>query len=194
MPALNFSHLKVILLDRDGVINQEPGPILTAEKFLMIPNSAQAIAKINQKGWKCFVITNQAAFARGDLDSFHFEEITNKMHQELQKAGGHIDGQYFCPHHPDWDNGVRRDSPQKCSCRKPQTLMLEQAASEHGFSTQDSIFIGDSTSDFAAAQKWGIPSIGVKPGHAGKDGKAQADPTYWKNDLLNAVEFLIQHS
>ncbi len=193
MSHFNFSHLRVILLDRDGVINQEPGPILSPEQFIMIPNSAEAVAKINKKGWLCFVITNQAAFARGDLNSSVFSEITNKMHQKLEKVGAHLDGQYFCPHHPDWNNGQRLQKKVPCKCRKPQTLLLEKAAKEHHFTQQETIFIGDSTSDFAAAQNWGTQSIGVRTGHAGQDGKANAEPDFWKKDLSEAVDFLIFH-
>ena len=72
MTEISFSRLRVILLDRDGVINHEPGPILNPEQFAMIPGSADAVARINSKGWKCFVITNQAAIARGDLNAERF--------------------------------------------------------------------------------------------------------------------------
>ena len=61
----NTTKVRVILIDRDGVINQEQGPILYPEDFVMIPKSAAAIARINDNGLLCFVITNQAAFARG---------------------------------------------------------------------------------------------------------------------------------
>ena len=186
--------LRVILLDRDGVINQEPGPILTPEQFVMIPKSAAAVARLNAKGWQCFVITNQAAFARGDLSETVFQTITAKMGSELEKSGAHIDGQYYCPHHPDWKNGQRRKEPKPCACRKPGTLLLEQAAAEHGFSAAESVLIGDSIGDFAAAAKWGTCSIGVRTGHAGQDGKASAEPDYWKADLWDAVEFLLENS
>ena len=185
--------LRVILLDRDGVINQEPGPILTPEQFVMIPKSAAAVARLNAKGWQCFVITNQAAFARGDLSETIFQTITAKMVSELEKSGAHIDGQYYCPHHPDWKNGQRRKEPKPCACRKPGTLLLEQAAAEHGFSAAESVLIGDSIGDFAAAAKWGTCSIGVRTGHAGQDGKASAEPDYWKADLWDAVGFLLEH-
>ena len=189
-----FNNIRVILLDRDGVINEEPGPILSPEQFVMIPKSAAAVARLNARGWRCFVITNQAAFARGDLSESVFQTITEKMCAELEKSGAHIDGQYYCPHHPDWENGHRRTVAKACACRKPGTLLLEQASAEHGFSAEETVFIGDSTSDFAAAAKWGTCSIGVRTGHAGQDGKASAEPDYWQADLWEAVEFLLENS
>ena len=190
----SFNKLRIVLLDRDGVINQEPGPILTPEQFVMIPKSASAVARINAQGWLCFVITNQAAFARGDLSGSVFQTITDKMYLELEKSGAHIDGQYICPHHPDWENGKRITEPKHCACRKPGTLLLEQVSVEHGFSPDEAVLIGDSTSDFAAAANWGTCSIGVRTGHAGQDDKANADPDYWEDDLWSAVEFLLVNS
>jgi len=101
-----FNNLGVILLDRDGVINEEPGPILTPEQFVMIPKSAAAVARLNDQGWRCFVITNQAAIARGDLNESVLKTITEKMHSELEKSGAHIDGQYYCPHHHNRENAL----------------------------------------------------------------------------------------
>ena len=194
MTEISFSRLRVILLDRDGVINQEPGPILSPEQFVMIPGSADAVARINDQDWKCFVITNQAAIARGDLNEEIFEQITDIMHLELQKFGAHIDGQYFCPHHPDWKNGRRQTNPVTCLCRKPGIRMLEQASSEHGFVPEEAVFIGDTTTDFAAAADWGTCSIGVRTGYAGQDGKMSVEPDYWSDDLLSAVDFLLDNT
>ena len=189
-----FNNLRVVLLDRDGVINEEPGPILTPEQFVMIPKSAAAVARLNAEGFRCFVITNQAAFARGDLSESAFQAITDKMQHELQNAGAHLDGQYYCPHHPDWENGERRSLSVSCTCRKPGTLLLERAAAEHGFSAEESILIGDSASDFAAAAIWGARSIGVRTGRGGHDCKANADPDFWQVDLWSAVEFLLANA
>jgi len=80
-----FNNLRVVLLDRDGVINEEPGPILTPEQFVMIPKSAAAVARLNAEGFRCFVITNQAAFARGDLSESAFQAITDKMQQNYKR-------------------------------------------------------------------------------------------------------------
>ena len=194
MNEIFFNRLRVILLDRDGVINQEPGPILNPNQFEMIPRSAEAVARINEKGWKCFVITNQSAIARGDLSEVVFEQITNKMHRELQMFGAHIDGQYFCPHHPDWKNGRRQANSLLCLCRKPGTGMLEQVSSEHRFTPKEAVFIGDSTTDFVAAAVWGTCSIGVRTGHGGQDGKASIFPNYWSDDLWSAVDFLLKNT
>ena len=192
---LNHSekNLSVVLLDRDGVINKEPGPILSPEQFVMLPKSAEAIARLNIEGFRCFVITNQAAFARGELSEAAFQKINNKMYLELNKFGAHLDGQYVCPHHPDWENGRLRVEPINCRCRKPGTLLLEQAAEENDFSAEEAVLVGDSTTDFEAAASWGTFSVGVRTGHSGQDGKTSAEPDYFVNNLWDAVEFLLKN-
>jgi len=189
----NSTKLRVILLDRDGVINREPGPILYPKDFVMIPRSAAAIARINNRSLLCFVITNQAAFARGDLNKENFQKITDKMFFELKSFGAHVDGQYVCPHHPEWENGNRRSINKPCDCRKPGTLLLEKAAKENNFSAKESVFIGDSATDFEAAAKWGTISIGVLTGNSSEDNQDGVQPDFWKKDLWEAVDFLLNN-
>ena len=71
--------------------------------------------------------------------------------------------------------------------------MLEQASSEHSFVQEEAVFIGDSTTDFATAAKWGTCSIGVRSGCAGQDGRMSFDPDYWSDDLWSAVNFLLNN-
>lgn len=188
---LCFPNLQAVLLDRDGVINEEPGPILNRTQFIMIPGSANAIARLNQRGWLCLVISNQAAFARGKLDAQTFAAITEKMEEELSQAGARIDAQYYCPHHPDWENGKPRPVPEPCGCRKPRPGLLNQAGLAHAFNPNEAVLIGDKTSDFEAAARWGCSSIGVRTGHGGKDGLCARKPDFWGEDLADAVEMLI---
>ena len=72
--------------------------------------------------------------------------------------------------------------------------MLEQASSEHGFVPEEAVFIGDTTTDFAAAADWRTCSIGVRTGCAGQDGKMSVDPDYWSDDLWSAVDFLLNNT
>ena len=117
---------------------------------------------------------------------------TKKMELELQNFGAHFNGQYVCPHHPEWENGKRRKSIKLCECRKPGTLLLERAAKEINFSANEAVFIGDSSTDFEAAAKWGTTSVGVLTGNSSRDGDVSFEPDYWKKDLWEAVDFLLE--
>ena len=184
--------IRAILLDRDGVINEEPGPILEPSSFHFIPGSIEAIARINHAGWLCLLVTNQSALARGKMELADFAKVTWKMNQSLFDGGARLDAMYFCPHHPEWENGNRRKSIKLCECRKPGTLLLERAAKENNFSANEAVFIGDSSTDFEAAAKWGTTSVGVLTGNSSRDGDVSFEPDYWKKDLWEAVDFLLE--
>ena len=179
--------LKAVLLDRDGVLNEEPGPPLSPEEFIWTEGSLEAVVQLNQLVPKVMVVTNQAAIARGKLSVRSLESITQKMQQDLESRGGRIDQLYFCPHHPDWENGQKRKISKACSCRKPEAGMLFKAASEHDFTQQEAVLIGDKTSDFEAAFRFGCQSVGVRTGQAGKDEVCEREPMWWAENLAEAV-------
>jgi len=184
--------LRTVFLDRDGVINEEPGPILSPEKFLFIPRSIEAVALITQKPWQPLLISNQAILARKQVSPSEFDAICDKMISGLEAGGGKIDDYFYCFHHPDWNNGVPSATPLSCGCRKPQTGLFDQAAKKHGARPESSVYIGDKTVDFEAAFRWNMFSIGVRTGHGGKDGKCEREPNVWVDDLYDAVQWLIR--
>lgn len=137
---------KVVFLDRDGVINYDSlNYIKSLDEFILIPGSLSAISKLSQHGYAVYVITNQSAIARNLADI----SIINDLHQYLRKsvhhAGGHIDGIYFCPHHPD----------QGCHCRKPRTGLIDQAVAENNIDVGSAVMVGDKLTDIECAKRAG---------------------------------------
>lgn len=188
----DFTKLRAVLLDRDGVLNEEPGPPLTPEEFVWIPGSAEAVALLNRQGWLVTLVTNQSVFARGRLTESGLAAIHQKMRKELAEVGGKVDGIFYCPHHPKWENGRLRTAPAPpCGCRKPEPGLLAQAGAAFGFMPDEAVLIGDKTSDFEAAVRWGCPNIGVRTGYAGSDGNCDRSPDVWAEDLSSAVEWLL---
>ncbi len=188
------SGLLAVLLDRDGVINEEPGPVLEPAEFRMISGSAEAVARINEAGWLALIVTNQAALARGQMELKDFAEITHAMNRSLAEKGASVDGQYLCPHHPDWFQGKKLSEPGTCACRKPETGLLRRACGSHGVLPHEAVMIGDTSKDFEAAYRFGCPSIGVRTGHGGLDGSCDREPDFWFDDLAAAVSWLTSES
>lgn len=138
--------MKLIILDRDGVINQESRDyIKTPAEWLPIPGSLESIARLTAAGYTIAVTTNQSGVARGYFNLQVLEQIHAKMLEQIQQLGGKIFKVYFCPHLPT-DN---------CTCRKPKTGMFEQLAADlqinftnQMFDPADQvIFVGDSLCD-----------------------------------------------
>ena len=147
--------MKTIVLDRDGVINQDSDDyIKSAEEFVPIAGSIEAIAKLSAAGFKIFVATNQSGLAREFFDEDTLSEIHHLLCSMVEQLGGAIDGIFYCPHHPN-DN---------CSCRKPKTGLLEQIESEFACELAGSYFIGDSLKDLEAAQAFGCRPVLVRTG------------------------------
>jgi len=174
---------KVILLDRDGVINEDPhGYISSAEKWYPIPGSLEAISKLNHAGWQVFVITNQSGIGRGFYALADMHEIHEKMQKQLAMVGGHIQDIFFCPHHPE----------ENCQCRKPAPGLFYQVRDKYNINLADTFFVGDKISDVKAGQKVGCQPILVMTGCGKQTIKEHPNlnvPCF--ADLTAAVEFVL---
>jgi len=175
--------VKLLILDRDGVINEDsPDYIKSPDEWHAIAGSLEAIAKLNQAGFTVIVATNQSGVGRGYFSQETLQKIHQKMHQELKKGGGKIDKIYFCPHKPD-DN---------CDCRKPKTGMFKQIAQDYKIDLQGAINIGDTLRDIQAGEALGCRNILVLTGKGEKtlqdnpDIKAEIFP-----NLISAVDVLL---
>ena len=146
---------KLIILDRDGVINQDSlYYIKSPEEYVLIPGSCEAIARLNQAGYRVAVATNQSGVARGYYDEVQLAAIHHKMITAVQAAGGQIDYVVHCPHMPD----------AGCDCRKPKPGMLAEISQYFGCSIEGVPFIGDRVSDIQAAEAAGAePFIILSP-------------------------------
>lgn len=149
MSKIDWDKIKVIVLDRDGVINHDSDDyIKSPEEWIPIAGSLPAIAKLNQR-FKVTIATNQSGIARGFYDEPILHAMHDKMNSLLEEYQGHIDHIEYCPHHPD----------DGCKCRKPETQMLEHIAAKFSAKPEEIVFVGDSSSDYQCAQNFGCPFV-----------------------------------
>ena len=146
---------KLVLLDRDGVINIDSSDyIKSPEEWIAIPGSLEAIASFTSAGISVCVITNQSGIGRGLFNESTLHAMHAKMDLQLAALGGSIAKIYFCPHTPD----------PKCDCRKPNTRMLDNLESDFSLSVKGVPFIGDTAKDLELASKKSCLPILVKTG------------------------------
>ena len=177
----------VIVLDRDGVINEDsPDYIKSPAEWHALPGSLEAIARLNAAGLKVAVATNQSGIARGYYDLDTLGEIHGKLIAELAAVDGSMDQIAFCPHGPD----------DGCDCRKPKPGLLLQLAEHFACGFDHMMVIGDSERDLAAALAVGAQPVLVRTGNgrtteaAIRDNPAYAGiPVY--DDLPAAVAALL---
>ena len=111
--------MKLVLLDRDGVINEDSDDyIKSPEEWIPIPGSLEAIARLNREGYKVIVVSNQSGIARGLFDTDMLARIHAKMVEAVRAKGGEVEAVFFCPHGPDGG----------CRCRKPLPGLFEEVA------------------------------------------------------------------
>ena len=171
---------KLIVLDRDGVINQDsPEYIKSPDEWHEILGACNAIAKLNQCGYKVVVATNQSGLARGYFTTETLKAIHKKMLDQVKKVGGRIEDVFVCPHGPN-DN---------CECRKPKSGLLLQAAKKFNLDPRDMLVIGDSTRDILAAKNCGAEAIFIKTEHKIDDlVRAKQDGILVYNSLAEAAD------
>lgn len=180
--------MKIIILDRDGVINQDSDNFIkTVDEFIPLPGSIEAIAKLKHAGYKVYIATNQSGVFRGFYDVATLNSMHDKLDTLLKEYDAEIDGIEFCPHGPD----------ENCDCRKPKAGMYLNIAKKAGLTDYSQILVvGDSLRDLQAAQ-----AIHAKP-YLVRTGKGERTiknndgltgiPIY--NDLADFVNQLLNNS
>ena len=139
-------------LDRDGVINKDKGYIHKIEDFEWIEGAKESIKYLNNKGCYVFVVTNQSGIARGYYSERDVILLHDYINNELKKVNAIIDEFFFSPYHPDNTN----DFLHLSHLRKPNTGMLDLAASRWQIDKSKSFLIGDKKTDIVCAKKFAI--------------------------------------
>lgn len=174
----------LVILDRDGVINEDSDEyIKSPEEWVAIPGSLEAIARLNQSGYRVVVASNQSGVARRLFDIEALNRIHEKMLLALAEVGGTIDALFFCPHKPS----------DRCRCRKPQPGMLLDIADRLRTPLDDVPVVGDSLRDLKAASAVSARPILVRTGKgADTEGTGKGlEGVEVYDDLAEVAEVLI---
>ena len=151
--------MKLIILDRDGVINHDSDLyIKSPDEWKPIPGSLDAIARLNQWGYRVVVATNQSGIGRGLFEMDTLNAIHDAMHRAVHQAGGRIDAIFFCPHADE----------ANCGCRKPKPGMLLEIARRLNVDLEGVPVVGDSLRDLQAAAAAGARPVLVLTGKGRK--------------------------
>jgi heptosyltransferase-2 len=186
--------LLAAFLDRDGTIIEDPGYLSDPDKIQFIPGAIDALRALQQAGYHLVLITNQAGVARGLLSETDVHRVNERLTMLLAEAGVHLDGIYYCPHHPDCGPPeYRRD----CDCRKPRPGMIHRAIRDLGLNPRRSVVIGDHVTDAAVAQAFPeMVGIMLRTGHGAEQWQriqegALPMPEHVADDLQAAVEWFL---
>lgn len=179
--------MKAIFLDRDGVINRDPGfgdYIKSWEEFEFMPGAIDAIKLLNKHGYEIFVISNQAGVAKGLFSQEALGDITKNMLKEIEAKGGKIRSISYCTHAID----------AGCDCRKPNTGQIKKVTKGLDIDFKKTYFIGDSKLDVGAGKNMDCKTILLLTGKENPDDVKnwKHKPDFIKHDLAEAVKWVLK--
>ncbi len=181
--------MKFVFLDRDGVLNVFPGNgnyVTKVKDLHMLPRSLEAVRILTEAGYTMFVISNQAGVGKGVFSQDKLNRITNKMLNEVARAGGAIHKVFYCTHKPD----------AGCTCRKPgvgNVVKAMQSVNRTLRSTKNSFFVGDTKADIETGFNAGCQTIFVLSGRENRRYMRTwlVKPVYVAKDLLEATKIIL---
>ena len=182
--------MKIVFLDRDGVINKFPGNgnyVTKLSDFQFIPGALKALRDLTKAGYTIFVISNQAGVGKGLYSEEKLFQITEKMLLGVKRAKAKISGVFYCTHRSD----------QGCDCRKPGIGSVRRALlsiNKNINAAKGAFFVGDTQSDIQAGHKAGCKTIFVLSGREDETylrRKWQFMPDYIAENLSEAVKIIL---
>ena len=176
---------RAVFLDRDGTVVDDPGFLHEPGKVKLLPGAAQAIKKLNEHDFLVIIVTNQSGIARGLYTVEDYEGVQRRLIELLEKQGAHIDGAYFCPHHPQFTG--------RCDCRKPGSKLFQEAQQALDIDFTRSWWIGDRLSDVQPARVLDGHGILVATGDGNlHQGQARALGVMVVADLAAAADEIVR--
>lgn len=182
MPA----HGKLIAIERDGTLNQLPEDFMRSpDDWVPVPGALEAVARLNQAGWRVVVFASQSGLARGLFDMTTVNEVHTRMHKLLAEAGGRVEAVFFCPHLPD----------EACDCKQQDSGLLKQIAVRSGTPLSSMVVAGGTVPYLKLARDLGCDTHLVLAGRATTEAQAALpDAVCVHADLMALADALLDQS
>jgi len=182
MPA----HSKLIAIERDGTLNQVPEDFMRSpDDWVPVPGALEAVARLNQAGWRVVVYSSQSGLARGLFDMSTVNEVHTRMHKLLAEAGARVEAVFFCPHLSD----------EPCDCKQHETGLLKQIAVRTGTPLSNMVVAGGSMPYLKLARHLGCDTHLVLAGRAVNESSAfLPEGVHVQADLMSLADALLGQS
>lgn len=176
----------VVLLDRDGVINEDSDEYVKSwDEYHFYPGALQALRRLHEAGCEVYLVTNQAGVGRGVYPYRNLLDILLRLRLTVHHNGGQIHGVACCCHRKE----------EGCACRKPAPGMLRKLALKYGLDLTRSVLVGDSCTDIQAGQAVGCATVFL---HTRGPQRSQEHlqrcsppPDHQADSLLEATDYIL---
>jgi D-glycero-D-manno-heptose 1,7-bisphosphate phosphatase len=163
-----------IILDRDGVLNYEApdsGYVQRPEDFRWLPGARAGLGLLHRAGVRISVATNQSGVGRGLMSLEDLQQVHARMTAEAAASGGALDAIFCCVHAPE----------ARCSCRKPEPGLIQEAIERSSIPASQSLVVGDDERDLEAAARAGVSAALVLTGK-GRETAARLGARHQRGD------------
>lgn len=155
---------KAVFLDRDGTINVDYGYVYKPEDLTLLPGVVEALQLLQKDRYLLIVITNQSGVGRGYFTVEDVNQFNKLLQQTLKDQGVAITDFFTCAHAPE----------ERCNCRKPSPLMVNEAIRKYDIDPSQSYMLGDKQSDVECGRNANLTSYLVTPEYS---------LLYWSNQI-----------
>jgi D-glycero-D-manno-heptose 1,7-bisphosphate phosphatase len=179
-----------VFFDRDGTLINDAHYLKDIKDLKLFEKTATALKKLNDKNIPAIMLSNQSGVARGYFSEETVQYLNNSLNNMLKEQNAHLDGFYYCPHHPD---GNIPQYAINCDCRKPLTGLIKQAFGDFPqINTEKSYVVGDKICDIELGKNAGCKSVLVKTGYGKNEKFLQILPDFIADDLEQAVDWILE--
>ncbi|HEX9372386.1 MAG TPA: HAD family hydrolase [Roseiflexaceae bacterium] len=180
-------HQRALFLDRDGtLVHPRHYPSRPAD-LRLYRDIGPELRRLQGAGFRLIVITNQSGIARGYFGEADLRRMHDHLADELARLGAHLDGVYYCPHHPE---GAIPELAIECDCRKPRPGMLRRAAADLQIDLRRSWFVGDILDDVEAGNRAGCRTVLVDLGTEAPPPVPVRSPDFVARDTRHALRII----
>lgn len=163
---------KAVFFDRDGTLCKEVNYLSRWDDFSVF-DDVNNIIRLKNNGFLLIGISNQSGIARKIINEFFVQEVNSLFIDKY-----HFDEFFYCSHHPD----------EHCTCRKPETALINKAKAKYKIDIKNSYFVGDTDTDMLLAKAVGAKGILVTTGKQ----KYSAYADYIATNLTDAVNYILK--
>src|ERR1044071_930117 len=137
---------RALFLDRDGTIIQDKDYLRNPDQVVIIPGAAPALKRLQDAGFKLFIVSNQSGVGRGLFTMSDVQKVNSHIEKEFCYFGVCFQKIYVAPEAPHVPGRGRKPSPQ----------FLFDARDEFGLALDQSYMIGDKMTDLECGWNAGL--------------------------------------
>ena len=176
---------RAVFLDRDGTIIEERNYLRRVEDVTIFPGAGRALGRLQQAGFKLFIVSNQSGVGRGYFTLADVQKVNEHLLQELGREQVRFEKIYIAPEAPDAPSRGRKPSPQ----------FLLDARDEFDVDLAQSYMIGDKLIDLECGWNAVVKKcLLVRTGYGAELERASADKlgaAAVVDDLSAAAEWIL---